>query len=107
VILLLIPMTLASLAALLFLTDALERRSSDVLVRMAIKSPRSSFEATETLVAGELARRLEAAGLGQRPVAEVARDAHVAPAVVERVIAAAQDDTGEIPIADRPLSPAG
>lgn len=101
-VLLLIPLTLASLVALLFLTESLERRSSDALLRMAIRS-RSTPEATETLVANELARRLEAAGLGHRPVIDVAQDAHVAPAVVERVIAAA-DDTGDIPIDELPMA---
>lgn len=100
-LLLLIPVTIASLAGLLFFTEALERRSSDVLLRLAIRSARSSPEATETLVAAELARRLDAAGLGQRPVHEVAASAHVSPAVVERVLAAAED-TGQIPISELP-----
>ncbi len=87
-VLLLIPLTLASLSALLFLTETLERRSSAAMVRMSIRSPRSSFEDTETLVANELGRRLQAAGLGHRPVAAVARDASVPTEVVERVLAA-------------------
>ncbi len=103
-ILLLIPATLASLAALLFFTEVLERRSSDVMVRLAIRSPRSTPEATESLVAAELARRLDAAGLGRRPVAEVAEAADIPEAVVHRVLAAA-DDTGEIPIPDLPTAP--
>lgn len=105
VILLLIPVTIAALAALLFFTEALERRSSDAMVRMAIRSNRSTPEALETLVSAELARRLEAAGLGKRPVVEVARDANVASEVVERVVAAA-DDTGEIPGVELPVAPA-
>lgn len=86
--LLLIPLTLASLSALLVLTEALERRSSAAMVRMAIRSPRRTPEDTETLVANELGRRLQAAGLGHRPVAAVAKDAHVPTEVVEAVLAA-------------------
>ena len=87
-VLLLIPLTLASLSALLVLTETLERRSSTAMVRMAIRSSRCSPEDTETLVALELGRRLHAAGLGHRPVAAVARDAHVPAVVVEKVLAA-------------------
>ena len=87
-ILLLIPLTLVSLSALLVLTETLERRSSTAMVRMAIRSSRSTLEDTETLVALELGRRLHAAGLGQRPVAAVARDAHVPAVVIEKVLAA-------------------
>lgn len=65
-ILLIIPVALTALAALLFVTEALERRSSDAFVRMALRSRRTP-EATEVVVAAELARRLEAAGLGHRP----------------------------------------
>lgn len=92
-ILLLIPLTLASLAGLLFFTEMLERRSSVAMVRMALRSPKSTPEATETLVAAELARRLEAAGLGRRPIADVAEDADVSPALAKAVLA--QEDTGE------------
>ena len=86
--LLLIPLTLASLSALLVLTEALERRSSAAMVRMAIRSSRRTPEDTETLVAAELGRRLLAAGLGNRPVEAVAKDAHVPAEVVEAVLAA-------------------
>lgn len=65
-LLLLIPLSLASLAGLLFLTEALERRSSSALVRMAIRSPRSSPEAAERIVSAELSRRLRAAGYADR-----------------------------------------
>lgn len=92
-ILLLIPLTLASLAGLLFFTEMLERRSSVAMVRMALRSPKSTPEATETLVAAELARRLEAAGLGQRPIAEVAEEADVPTEVAKAVLA--EEDTGE------------
>lgn len=93
VILLLIPLTLAALAGLLFFTEALERRSSNAMVRMSLRSPKSTPEATESLVAAELAGRLEAAGLGRRPIAEVAEVAHVAPEVAKAVLA--NEDTGE------------
>ena len=66
-VLLLIPLTLASLAGLLVMTEALERRSSEAMVRMAIRSQRRDLEAVESLVAVELGRRLDAAGLGRRP----------------------------------------
>jgi len=93
VILLLIPLTLACLAGLLFLTEALERRSSDVMVRMALRSSRSSPEATERLVTAELSRRLHAAGLGRRPLAAVAIEAAVPTEVAKAVLVA--EDTGE------------
>ena len=93
VILLLIPGTLAALAGLLFLTEALDRRSSDVMVRMAVRSTRSTPEATERLVAAELAHRLEVAGLGRRPIEAVAAEAAVPTAVAKAVLAA--EDTGE------------
>ena len=92
-ILLLIPLTLASLAGLLFFTEMLERRSSVAMVRMSLRSPKSTPEATETLVAAELARRLEAAGLGTRPLAEVAQEAEVSTEVAKAVLA--EEDTGE------------
>lgn len=92
-ILLLIPLTLASLAGLLFLTEMLERRSSVAMVRMALRSPKGTPEVTETLVAAELARRLETAGLGTRPLAEVAQEADVSTEVAKAVLA--QEDTGE------------
>jgi hypothetical protein len=66
-ILLVIPVALVSLAGLLFLTESLERRSSDVMLRMAMRSSRTSPEATERLFATELAHRLELAGLARRP----------------------------------------
>lgn len=93
VILLLIPGTLLSLAGLLFLTEALERRSSTVLVRMALRSTRSTPEATEQLVAAELSHRLQAAGLGRRPLEDVAAEAAVPTDVAKAVLAA--EDTGE------------
>lgn len=99
-ILLLIPLTLASLAALLFFTEALERRSSQAMIRMALRSATSTPEHTEALVTAELSRRLAAAGLGSRPLAEVAADAHVAPDVAKAVLAA--EDTGEF----EPVAPA-
>ena len=100
VILLLIPLTLACLAALLLLTEALERRSSDVMVRLALRSVRSSPEATERLVTEELSRRLHAAGLGRRSLAAVAVEAAVPTAVAKAVLAA--EDTGEF----EPVQPA-
>lgn len=93
VILLLIPLTLASLAGLLLLTDALERRSFDVLVRMSLRSSKSTPEATEQLVTVELARRLHAAGLGRRPLAAVAMEAAVSTEVAKAVLVT--EDTGE------------
>lgn len=99
-ILLLIPVTLASLAGLLFLTEALERRSSDVMLRMALRSSRSSPEATERLVTAEMSRRLQAAGLGRRPLAAVAAEAAVPTDVARAVLAA--EDTGEF----EPVAPA-
>jgi hypothetical protein len=66
-ILLLIPVALVSLAGLLFLSESLERRSSDAMLRMAMRSSRTSPEATELLFATELAHRLEMAGLSRRP----------------------------------------
>ena len=65
--LLLIPVVLVSLAGLLLLSESLERRSSDVMLRMAMRSSRTSPEATEVIFATELARRLEVAGLSRRP----------------------------------------
>ncbi len=94
--LLLIPLTLASMSALLILTETLERRSSAALVRMAIRSPRRTPEDTEMLVAAELGRRLQAAGLGRRPVAAVAHDAHVPTQVVEAVMAAGAGLAAEV-----------
>lgn len=78
-ILLLIPVVLLSLAGLLFLSESLERRSSDALLRMAMRSPRASLEATEMIFATELAHRLELAGLGRRRVvdAQPAVDEHM------------------------------
>jgi hypothetical protein len=67
VVLLFIPLVLVALASLLFMTEVLERRSADVVVSMAIRSPWSSPEVTERLVTAEMARRLEAAGLAERP----------------------------------------
>jgi hypothetical protein len=93
VILLLIPLTLASLTGLLFLTEALERRSSDVMLRLAVRSSRSTPEATELLVTAELSRRLHAAGLGRRPLAAVAVEAEVSTEVAKAVLVA--DETGE------------
>jgi hypothetical protein len=68
--LLLIPVVLAFLAGLLFLSESLEQRSSDAMLRMAMRSSRTTPEATELIFATELARRLELAGLGRRPVAD-------------------------------------
>ena len=92
-ILLLIPLTLASLTGLLFLTEALERRSSDVMLRLAVRSSRSTPEATELLATAELSRRLHAAGLGRRPLAAVAVEAAVSTEVAKAVLVA--DETGE------------
>ena len=104
VILLLVPGTLAALAGLLFLTEALERRSSDVMVRMALRSSRSTPEATEQLVAGELSHRLQAAGLGRRPLEAVAAEAAVSTDVAKAVLAA--EDTGEFePVASAAPTP--
>lgn len=64
-ILLLIPVVLGSLAGLLFLSESLERRSSDAMLRMVMRSPRTSLEATEMIFATELAHRIELAGLGR------------------------------------------
>ena len=100
VILLLIPATLVALAGLLFLTEALERRSSDVMVRMALRSSRNTPEATEQLVAAELSRRLRAAGLGRRPLENVAAETAVPTDVAKAVLAA--EDTGEF----EPVAPA-
>ncbi|MDQ3385704.1 MAG: hypothetical protein M3503_06820, partial [Actinomycetota bacterium] len=86
VVLLLIPGTLASLAGLLFLTEALERRSSDVVVRMALRSSRNTPEATERLVAAELSHRLQVAGLGRRPLETVAMEAAMSPDVAMAVL---------------------
>lgn len=99
-ILLLIPLTLISLAALLFFTEALERRSSRAMIQMALRSATSTPEHIEALVAAELSRRLAAAGLGSRPLAEVAAEAHVTPDAAKAVLA--EEDTGEF----EPVAPA-
>ena len=100
-ILLLIPLTLACLAGLLLLTEALERRSSDVMVRLALRSVRSTPEETERIVTQEAARRLHLAGLGRRPLAAVAVEAAVPTAVAKAVLVA--EDTGEF----EPVQPTG
>lgn len=66
VLLLLIPLTLVGLTGLLFLTELLDRRSSNALMRMAVRSPRSSPEVAEQVVSLESARRLRAAGMADR-----------------------------------------
>lgn len=103
VILLLIPMTLASLAALLVLSESLERRSTGSMARMSMRSERRSLEADKSIVARELGRRLDAAGLGRRPVGAVAvaafeatraRDAMAATRSTEAMAATPPGDAG-------------
>lgn len=71
-LLLLIPVTIAALIAVLVFTEALDRRSGDVFVRLAVRSGRATPEAIEILVATEVSRRLHAAGLGNRPAHQAA-----------------------------------
>ena len=74
-ILLLIPVTLVALVGLLALTEVLDRRSSEAMVRMALRSRRATPEATETIVTAELSRRLRAAGVASRPSVPVTPEA--------------------------------
>ena len=72
--LLLVPLVLVSLAGLLFLSESLERWSSNAMLRMTMRSPQASLEATEMIFATELARRLEVAGLGRRRIVDTQSD---------------------------------
>lgn len=64
---LLIPLSLMFFFGLLALADALERRTSLLLVRSSLRSP-LSCEETEAVIAANLAPCLEAAGLGREVV---------------------------------------
>ena len=61
--LLLVPLALLSICALLWLATSLETRRVKVLVRLSVKSPTSSPELVEALVAAECAPLLQRNGL--------------------------------------------
>ena len=66
-LLLLVPLALAAIGGLLALASHLEQRRTKVLVRLTVRS-NATPEATEALIASELAPVLEAQGLS-RPAA--------------------------------------
>jgi hypothetical protein len=65
VLLLTVPLALLVVAALLVLASNLEQRRARVLVRLTVRS-NASPEATEALIASELAPLLAAEGLTDR-----------------------------------------
>lgn len=67
-LLLLVPLALLVVAGLLALASHLEQQRTQVLVRLTIRS-NASPEATEALIAAELAPLLEAEGLASRSAA--------------------------------------
>lgn len=64
--LLLLPLSLATLAGVLALASSLEGRRVRVLVRMSVRSKTSTPELVEALVAAELAPLLAAHGITPR-----------------------------------------
>lgn len=64
-ILLLVPAALLAIAGLLMLASHLEQRRARVLVRLTVRS-KASPEATEAIIAAELAPLLAAKGLTDR-----------------------------------------
>jgi hypothetical protein len=67
-LLLLVPLALAMVAGVLALASHLEQQRTQVLVRLTVRG-NASPEATEALIAAELAPVLEAEGLATREAA--------------------------------------